>query len=110
MAFGIRLLSTAFEMQTSQIAKQLERWLCDSVLPNLRKTVTYSVSAQVVEDQQSLKQALDNCLLRTQIESLHEDVIAKRISNKSARLTLALAAQETTEVFGSECSSQVMDA
>ena len=46
------------------VAKQLEQWLCQTVLPSLRRTGTYSVSP--VEDEPPPKRALEEGLMHTQ--------------------------------------------
>ena len=83
------------------IAKQMESWLTGEVLPSLRKSGKYSVSPQV-EDVTREKRPLEDSLLQAQIESIHEDLIGKRIANKRARLSLAIESKQAMEVFGQE--------
>ena len=62
-------------------AKQLESWMYGQALPPFRKTGEFSVTPQQVGDQTN-KQRLEDSLLQTQIECLHEDLISKRILNR----------------------------
>ena len=49
-------------------------------------------------------------MLQVQIECLHEDLASKRITNRTARLALALEAKSAMEVFGTECIQDVTQA